>query len=179
MKFIFNNQHNENYIVKFHEVHLYYKKNNNKLQYLFVHPIFKYKKYIIDIDYYDFKKFIVNCSKNKNIIKLTKKIGSVKNEYIKLTEKIVSVKNINLRLNICQKLGELIFFNHHHKNVFDIKHIYTLFTIQNNDDNLINSLNCHVKYLIIMINNLLEIECNLIKDNNFDMLDFIYDYYLN
>ena len=29
MKFIFNNQHNEKYIVKFHEVHLYYKNNNN------------------------------------------------------------------------------------------------------------------------------------------------------
>ena len=31
-----------------------------------------------------------------------------------------------------------------------------------------------------MINNLLDIEHNIIRDNyKFDMLDFIYDYYLN
>ena len=60
MKFIFSNN-NQRYIVNFHEVHLYHK-NNNKLQYLFIHPIFKYKKYIIDIDYYDFKNFIIKCS---------------------------------------------------------------------------------------------------------------------
>ena len=175
MKFIFNSN-NQNYIVKFHEVHLYYKKNN-KLQYLFIHPIYKYKKYIIDINYYDFKNFIIKCSENECTIKLA---IDVKIEYKKLTEKIISCKNIDSRLNLCQKLGELIFFNYHHKDAFDVKNIYVLFTSIDNDDNFINSFNCQIRYLIIMINNLMDIEHNTIRDNyDFNMLDFIYDYYLN
>jgi hypothetical protein len=175
MKFIFNNN-NINYIIKFHEVHLYYK-NNNKLQYLFIHPIFKYKKYIIDIDFYEFRNFIIKCSENEYNIKLA---SDVKIEYKKLTEKLISCKDIELRLYLCQKLGELIFSNYHHKDVFDIKNIYVLFTSLNNEDTFINLFNCQIRYLIIMINNLLDIEQNIIRDNyKFDMLDFIYDYYLN
>jgi len=175
MKFIFSNN-NQRYIVNFHEVHLYHK-NNNKLQYLFIHPIFKYKKYIIDIDYYDFKNFIIKCSENEYKIKLN---IDVKIEYKKLTEQIISCKDIDLRLYLCQKLGELIFFNYHHKDVFDIKSIYVLFTSLDNDNIDINSFNCQIRYLIIMINNLLDIEHNIIRDNyKFDMLDFIYDYYIN
>jgi hypothetical protein len=175
MKFIFNNN-NQKYIVKFHEVHLYYKKNN-KLQYLFVHPIYKYKKYIIDIDYYDFKNFIIKCSVNEFTIKLA---SDVKIEYKNLTDKIISCKNIDSKLNLCQKLGELILFNYHHKDVFDIKNIYILFTSLNNDDILLNSFNCQIRYLIIMINNLLSIDKNMNRDNyEFNMLDFIYDYYLD
>jgi hypothetical protein len=174
MKFIFNNN-NQNYIVKFHEVHLYHK-NNNKLQYLFIHPIFKYKKYIIDIDFYDFKNFIIKCSENESIIKLA---SDVKIEYKKLTEKLISYKNINSRLISCQKLGELIFYNFHHKDVFEIKDIYSLFTSLDNEDTSINSFNCQIRYLIIMINNLLNIEQNTIRNYEFNMLDFIYDYYLN
>lgn len=175
MKFIFINN-NINYIIKFHEVHLYSKKNN-KFQYLFIHPIYKYKKYIIDIDYYDFKNFIIMCSKNEYIIKLA---IDVKIEYKKLTDKIISCKDIDSRLILCQQLGELIFFNYHHKDVFDIKNIYVLFTSQNNDNNLLNLFNCQIRYLIIMINNLLDIEFNIIRDNyDFNILDFIYDYYLN
>jgi hypothetical protein len=50
MKFIFSNN-KQNYIVKFHEVHLYCK-NNNKLQYLFIHPIYKYKKKVFMVLFY-------------------------------------------------------------------------------------------------------------------------------
>jgi hypothetical protein len=174
MKFIFSN-YNQNYIVKFHEVHLYHK-NNNKLQYLFIHPIFKYKKYIIDINFYEFKNFIIKCSENESTIKLA---SDVKIEYKKLTEKLISCKDIESRLYLCQKLGELIFSNYHHKDVFDIKNIYILFTSLNNEDTFINLFNCQIRYLIIMINNLLDIQQNTIRNYEFDMLDFIYDYYLN
>jgi hypothetical protein len=173
MKFIFNNN-NINYIVKFHEVHLYYK-NNNKLQYLFIHPIYKYKKYIIDIDYYDFKNFIIKCLENQ-YIKLS---NDIKNEFIKLTEKIIMNKNINLKINLCQKLGELILNNYNSKDVFNIKDIYVLFTSLNNENKLINSFNSKIRYLIIIINNLLDIEQNIIRNNEFNILDFIYDYYTN
>jgi hypothetical protein len=173
MKFIFNSN-NINYIVKFHEVHLYYK-NNNKLQYLFIHPIYKYKKYIIDIDYYDFKNFIIKCLENQYI----KFSNDIKNEYIKLTEKIIMNKNIDLKINLCQKLGELILNNYNSKDIFDIKDIYVLFTSLNNENKLINSFNSKIRYLIIIINNLLDIEQNFIRNNEFNILDFIYDYYTN
>ncbi len=173
MRIIFENN-NEHFSVNFHQVHLYLK--NNKLQYLFVHPIYQYKKYIIDINYNDFKKFIIKCSENKKIIN---SISEIKSEYDKILNDIISCNNINLKLNFCQKLGELILFNYDNKDVFNIKNIYCLFTVQNNQDNLINSFNCYIRYLIIMINNLNNVEYYFVKNIDFDMIDFIYDYYLD
>ena len=216
MKFIYNNINDEKYIIKFHDVHLYLQKNK-KLQYLFTNNIHIYKKYIIDINYYDFQDFVKECielqytsvveTKNnfefqytsvvetKNSFKLQCAVKTeTKNNFelqcIQLVEKLVTTSNIDFKLYCCKKLGSLILLNYIHKDFKGLKPLHKLFTFFVSESDIkINSLNSQIRYLIIILNNLIEVSKHKIKikkiinnqslyDQN-SILDFIYDYYEN
>ena len=226
MKFIYNNINDEKYIIKFHDVHLYLQKNK-KLQYLFTNNIHIYKKYIIDINYYDFQDFVKECielqcavetknnfefqytsvvetknsfelqcavkTETKNNFELQCAVETKNNfelQCVQLVEKLVTTSNIDFKLYCCKKLGSLILLNYIHKDFKGLKPLHKLFTFFVSESDIkINSLNSQIRYLIIILNNLIEVSKHKIKikkiinnqslyDQN-SILDFIYDYYEN
>ncbi len=190
MKFVYDDINGEKYIINFHDLHLYLQKNK-KLQYLFTNSIHIYKKYILDIDYYDFKNFINSCLENKSIVESR---NSFELQCVQLIEKLLTSSsiyvNINFKLYCCQKLGSLILYNCSYKDFQGLKKIHSLFTsITSEPDVKINSLNSQIRYLVIILNNFIGISIikHKIKEqytskkiqNQINMLDFIYDYYEN
>ncbi len=179
MKFIYDNINNKKYILKFHDVHLYLHKNH-KLQYLFTNPVHVYKKYILDIDYYEFKQFVQDC------IELDSSVASKDQfelECIHMLEKLSTEIDVNFKLYCCMKLGSLILSNFSYKNFIYLKKINNHFNC-----NLSGLLNSQIRYLIIILNNLIEINTSNIKQpkklktnvlQEINFMDFIYDYYQN
>lgn len=178
MKFIYDNINNQKYIVKFHDVHLYLQKNH-KLQYLFTNQVHVYKKYILDIDYNEFKQFVQNCIELDSLVATRDQFEL---ECVHILEKLSTETDVNFKLYCCMKLGSLILSNFSYKNFTYLKKINNHFNC-----NLSGLLNSQIRYLIIILNNLIDInisnikqkklKTNIIQEINF--MDFIYDYYQN
>ena len=168
------------YIIKFHELNLYLEKDGS-MKYLFDIRKNNYpKKYLLDIDLNDFKSFIKEC--------LTYGINKVSqydydSTIIQLFNKYEMTQDLNLKLLINKKIGNLILSNSKFKNFYYLKSLEKFFYNNNITESLIyNKQHSQIKYLIIIINNFISLKKsnkNYNDKNTFDILDFIYDYYVN
>lgn len=158
-----------NHIVKFSPIYIDLIKNKNKFTYLFILNYYKIcRNYLIDINMDDFTNFLNLCLETPIMSKSTRinfelDIISLVNKYINATDTIT-------RKVACIVIGRLLLSNIKYKNFSYLKKLELYFYEEN-----------EIKYLIIMINNL--IECTKydiaikpsIKDIN--MIDFVFDYY--
>ena len=198
MKMIFNNIKSFDYIVEFHDIHLYYDDlDDTEIEYLFC--INKKlsgvnKKYLLPINNNHFKQFIRDCIEFEFEIKSK---FDFETEVIQLIEKYSNInKQIINYLNI--KLGSLILSNLKYKNFAYLKKIEKYFIPEYaniTDTNCSKNNNLQIQYLIIMINNLINVSTNPtinlnyqidknllfqnIKTDQYDHLDFIFDYFTN
>jgi hypothetical protein len=173
--------------VVLHDVHLYMESKQMKYLFNISGPCY-YKKYLLDINYLDFKEFIKECldygpnplNQNDFEMSIIQIIKKYPNQEI----------NSNLRLFLNKKLGNLILFNSQFKNFYYLKKLEKFFSIYSNfqTDNMQIKQNSQIKYLLILINNIVELKSNNIRIKSSvgkpslhepNWLDFIYDYYLN
>ena len=134
----------------------------------------------MDIDYWDFENFIKECLEmgseliNKNDWEVS---------VIQIIEKYDSTQNPSLKMYLNKKLGNLILFNPQYKN-FDYLRKLEKFFYSYSQPNSYFKQNSQIKYLLILVNNLVEIKTSPIKIKRqkpqpVDLMDFIFDYYLN
>ena len=172
--------------VVLHDVHLYMEPT--QMKYLFdITGHDNNKKYLIGINYEDFKDFIKECLEyGPNLLNLNDFEISI----IQIIEKYSSIDlNSNLRLFLIKKLGNLILFNSQYKNFNYLKNLDKYFTSYSDfpTDNTNFKQSLQIKYLLILINNMIELKSNKIKIEHLvfhqqepiHFLDFIYDFYLN
>lgn len=181
------------WVIELHDVHLYMESTKSlegkQMKYLFnlSGPYFS-KKYLIDINFEEFKEFIKECLEYGH---------NSLNQYdfeisiIQILEKYSSLEtNSNLRLFLNKKIGNLLLFNSQFKKFNYLKKLEKYFFSYSDfqTDNIYIKQNSQIKYLLILINNLVELKSNVIKIKSpiykpilheSDKLDFIYDYYLN
>jgi predicted YcjX-like family ATPase len=175
-----------NFILSFNDVNIIHNGINN-LKYLFnVKMKFITKKMLLDVDKKAFIKFIEECL-GYGIDGLN--VDDFETKIIQLVSKYKNNKNIGFRLLLNKKIGNLILSNIKHTNSDYLSKslINTrLCEIVNDllDDDLDNLHFNQIKYIIIMINNLMEIteistNIDTYKNSKFNILDVIYDYYLD
>lgn len=187
------------YIVEFHDVHLYYDNDNDeKMEYLFCinknSPNILNKKYLMPIQTQQFVQFVKDCLEYPEE-KLSKNDFEI--NIIQLIEKYNQNYSIDVMNLINVKIGSLLLNHIQYKNFDYLKKIEKQFGSQYKFSKTIDSqfFNSQICYLIIMINNLLSIKktqiinpnykikkskkINMkeIKTDNFDYLDFIFDYW--
>ena len=207
MKMQFDNLKSFEYTVEFHDVHLYYNDNDNdndnyndtdeKMEYLFClnngSASILHKKYLMPINTKQFIQFIKDCleypeenlSKSDFEIAVIQLIGKYNNNSL----------DILYLVNI--KLGSLILSHIKFKDFDYLKKVEKQFgshsKLANTAD--IQYFNSQICYLIIILNNLISVkkiqknnhyyqikksqlvQMKQIKTDNFDYLDFIFDYW--
>jgi hypothetical protein len=202
MKMQFDNIKSFEYTVEFHDLHLYYNDDDNeKMEYLFCLnnqvPNILNKKILMPINTKHFVQFIKDCleypvenlSKHDFEINIIQLIDKYNNNF--------SFDILNL-INI--KLGNLILSHIKFKNFAYLKNLHKQFGSQNKLANIkdIQFFNSQICYLIILLNNLISVkkqqknnqnyrikksqviqlnQINQLKTENFDYLDFIFDYW--
>ncbi len=198
----FDNIKSFEYTVEFHDLHLYYNDDDNeKMEYLFCLnnqvPNILNKKILMPINTKHFVQFIKDCleypvenlSKHDFEINIIQLIDKYNNNF--------SFDILNL-INI--KLGNLILSHIKFKNFAYLKNLHKQFGSQNKLANIkdIQFFNSQICYLIILLNNLISVkkqqknnqnyrikksqviqlnQINQLKTENFDYLDFIFDYW--
>lgn len=199
MKMQFDNIKSFEYTVEFHDVHLYYNNDDDDtMEYLFCFhkesPKILNKKYLMPIDTKLFVQFVKDCleypvenlSKNDFEINIIQLMDKYNNNY--------SLDILNL-INI--KLGNLILTHIKFKNFDYLRKLEKQFGSQQKLANTadVQCFNSQICYLIILLNNLISVEkkqknnhnykikksqliqMNQMKTENFDYLDFIFDYW--
>jgi hypothetical protein len=157
------------YNIEFHNINICDNKYDN-IKYLFVISTNNLiKRFISEINLMDFKEFIKECIYHNNINNITKQKFDIL--FIDMLNEYKNVYHINMKICLLKKIGNLILFNHKYITYDNIKK-FNIFIYKTS---LENKLYTQIKYLFIMINNLINIK---IKYNNINILDFIYDYYL-
>ncbi len=195
MKMQFANINSCEYIVEFHDVHLYYNNDDDEqMEYLFSIGNTFTKKYLLPINTKNFIQFVANCLKYPGE-KLSKDEFEI--NVIQLVNKYNQNYTCDVMNLINTKLGSLILHNIQYKNFAYLKSIEKQFGFGNKFLKTIDSqfFNSQICYLLIMINNLLslnkiplvnknykikktnETSITQIKTENFDYLDFIFDYW--
>lgn len=163
-------------------LHTIYFSNNSK--YLFTIPGTIYsRKFLLNINIDEFNDFIRDCLE----------IGPNKicqNDFesiiIQLFDKYNESSNYKFKIYIYKKIGNLLIFNLIHKYFYyleDNLHIQFINTLTKDMHLVYHS---YVKYLLILYNNLfdmnittLDIDNNNNNINDFNKLDYLFDYYLN
>jgi hypothetical protein len=170
------------YSIILHDVHLYLEPKK-QMKYLFCLNTQHYpKKYLLDINYNLFENFIKECLEIGNET-LNREDWEI--NIIQTLEKYQYVQNDNLKIFLNKKLGNLILNNFQHKNFAYLRKIEKYFVCYSDYDynSLQYKLNSQIKYLIILINNLVEIKTSTVRIKKthepINFLDFIFDYYLN
>jgi hypothetical protein len=156
-------------------------KLNNVFTYIVTKYSFEYlfilkesqitKSIIIKIDLNDFKEFIKSC-----LITNPNKESRINFELdiITLISKYCHSDAITRKI-ICIMIGRLLLYNINYRNFYYLRKLELFF----HED-------LEIKYLIILVNNLLECKSNLqlklpqnnnISFKNINILDFVFDYY--
>ncbi len=197
MKMQFANIKSCEYIVEFHDVHLYYNDDyDEQMEYLFCFnnnsPHILNKKYLMPINTKQFVQFVKDCLEypieqldkehwELNVIQLVGKYSE------QLPSEVMHMINI--------KLGSLILSQPTYKSFPYLKKIEKQFTasykLMSNEDT--ESFSSQICWLLIMINNLVSVskigktkshykskkpnEITNGQTGNFDLLDFIFDYW--
>jgi len=197
MKMQFANIKSFEYVVEFHDVHLYYNNDNDEqMEYLLClnkdSPHILHKKYLMPIITKDFTQFVKDCLEYP-----TESMGKAEWEIniIQLIDKYNENLSTDILKFINVKLGSLILGNIKYKNFSYLKKVEkqltTPYKFPTIDDN--QNFTSQICWLMIMINNLLSVtknklvdlnyqtkstqEINEIKTQNFDYLDWIFDYW--
>jgi hypothetical protein len=160
-----------NLIVLLHNLHLYNKKKISKFGYLFSTP----KKYLIDLDFNEFKNFIDACLHSKYNDTVDTLIVT-EGEIIQLIESYDFISNAKFKIEIIKKIGNYILTK---PKIKRFKYLHKLVKYYNYD--IGTEQNIYIKFLIILINNFIslqEIKLNNINSDNINILDFIFDYYI-
>ena len=205
MKMQFDNLKSFEYTVEFHDVHLYYSDNDSdndnydeKMEYLFclsnglANGI--NKKYLMPIDTKQFYQFVKDCLEypEENLSKSDFEIA-----VIQLIGKYNNNNSLDILNLVNIKLGNLILSHIKFKDFDYLKKVEKQFgshsKLANTAD--VQYFNSQICYLIIILNNLISVKKILknnhyyqikksqlvqmkqIKTDNFDYLDFIFDYW--
>lgn len=186
---IFNNINNKKIIVKFHELYLY--DENYPIKYLFFVPSQSItKKYLLEINYDDFHKFIQDCFDLGFPKKYSK--FDFESKIIQLIESYKIYTDNESQIIINKKIGNLLL-NHLSFIKFDyLKNLYKYFnSVHYIDQNKEHIKHSQIRYLIIMFTNLLDLiiyesdnkfnksKPSIYKSEPINDLDFIFDYYLD
>lgn len=195
MKMQFANINSCEYIVEFHDVHLYYNNDNDEqMEYLFSIGNTFTKKYLLPVNTKNFVQFVANCLEYP-VQKLSKDEFEI--NVIQLVDKYNQNYTCDVMNLINTKLGSLILHHIQYKNFTYLKSIEKQFGLGNKFSKTIDSqfFNSQICYLLIMINNLVSLNkiplanknykikktkensITQIKTENFDYLDFIFDYW--
>jgi len=187
MKITFNT-FSKNFTVKFHDLHLY--NDDGYYQYLFFIPGFSIqKKYLLDFDFNEFKNFIKECMEIKYPNSFSK--FDFETQIIQLIESYKIFPNFSNQIMINKKIGNLLLNNIDFIKFDYLKNLYKNFNSIAHTNVLSEEYikNSQYKYLIIIMNNLVEVKSsNIYFENNqhssldllkINYLDFIYDYYLD
>lgn len=143
--------------------------SKNMFEYLFIIKETQItKSYIVKIDKNDFIEFIKSCLNSK-----PKKESRTNFELdiITLITKYCHSEGITRKV-ICIMIGRLLLYNINYRNFYYLRKLELFF----HED-------LEIKYLLILVNNLLECTLNLPLNNtkpsfkNINILDFVYDYY--
>jgi hypothetical protein len=141
----------------------------NDFSYLFILKQTQITKcYIMKIDKNDFIEFIKSClySKPNKETRINFEL-----DIITLISKYTQSDGITRKV-ICIMIGRLLLYNINYRNFYYLGKLELFF----HED-------LEIKYLIILVNNLLECTLNLPQNNtkpsfkNINILDFVYDYY--
>ena len=152
-----------NLVIVLHNLHLYNKKKISKFGYLFSTP----KRYLIDLDFLKFKKFIEDCL--DHIYN-----SDDQEEIIHLIEKYNYTTDDLFKIEIIRRIGYYILTN---PKIKHFKYLQKIIKYYNND--IGTEQNMYIKFLIILINNLLSIQqINQVFSNPLNILDIVFDYYL-
>jgi len=187
------------YIVEFHDIHLYYNKDDDeKMEYLFSlnqdMPGLLNKKYLLPIDTKSFGQFVAECLEYP-AEKLSEDEFQI--NIIQLVDKYNENYTLDVTNLINKKIGSLLLNHVQYKNFPYFKKIEKQFGIQNKFAKIVDSIvfNSQICYLLIMINNLLSLtkkpiinlkykikkikqpDINQIQTDTFNYLDFIFDYW--
>jgi hypothetical protein len=199
MKMQFDDIKSFEYTVEFHDVHLYYNNDDDEqIEYLFClnkgAPSILNKKILMPIDTKQFVQFVKDCLEYpvENLSKSDFEIN-----IIQLIDKFNNNYNLDILNLINIKLGSLILSHIKFKNFDYLKKVEKQFGSQNKLANTadVQCFNSQICYLIIILNNLVNVnkiqknnhnyqikksqltQINQIKIENFDYLDFIFDYW--
>jgi hypothetical protein len=162
----------KSYMVKFHEFRIYLKKT--QMKYLFM--LHNFKKYLLEINYDDFKNFIKECLiLNAGI----KELNDFELEIIQLIHRYGNTNDLNFKILLAKKIGSLMLYNADHLNFSYLKNLENYFNNYSKDLDPIATLNNYIRYLIIISNNLLVVKELELSDEpeKVDILDFVFDYY--
>lgn len=184
MKLVLENDLIE-YNIELLDLRIYLEKN--EMTYLFyIESKFFYKKYLVPIDLEDFKKFILDCLKLGNCEMTLSEFEFLS---IQIIEKYSTITDYNLISFFNKKLGNLILFNYKYRHFHYLKNLQKYFGNFNLKENPRNNL--QIKYLLILINNMIGLDVfdkkpknktnNLLADsfNPNNLIDFIYDFFLD
>ncbi len=202
MKMQFANINSCEYIVEFHDVHLYYNnEDDEQMEYLFnfnkTSSNAINKKYLLPINTKSFVQFVANCLEYPGE-KLSKSDFEI--SIIQLIDKYNQNYNCDVMNLVNTKIGSLILHHIQYKDFVNLKSIEKQFGFGNKFSKTVDSqfFNSQICYLLIMINNLLSLNkkplvnfvnknykikktketcITDIKTENFDYLDFIFDYW--
>lgn len=200
MKMIFGNIKSFDYIIEFHDIHLYYEdENDEEIEYLFcINKNLSHllgKKYLLPINNTHFKNFIRDCLEYNSTIKNKSDFDI---EVIQIVEKYSHKYNPEIIKLLNIKLGSLILSNFKYKNLEYLKNLEKYFVPKYNfsSSDIVDNqtYNSQIHFLIIIINNLISIsknrtinlnyqiksnQCHNINTSQFNYLDFIFDYFTN
>ena len=195
----FDNIKSFEYTVEFHDVHLYYNNDDDeKMEYLFClnkgAPNILNKKILMPIDTKQFVQFIKDCLEYpvENLTKTDFEIN-----IIQLIDKYNSNYSLDILNLVNIKLGSLLLSHIKFKNLSYLKKVEKQFGSQSKLANTadVQCFNSQICYLIIMLNNLVSVgkiqknnhnyqikksqlvQMNQLNTENFDYLDFIFDYW--
>jgi hypothetical protein len=197
MKWEFNNINLYNWIVEFHDVHLYYTNDYDEtIEYLFSigHGLPKIlnKKYLVIINANSFRNFIGKCLEMP-MEPVDKSQFEI--QVIQIIEKYSHKNSWEYFYWLNLKLGNLILSNVKYKNLPNLKHIEKQFALNYKFSTVEENVqfDSQIQFLIIMINNLTKTtkkpivnfqhkisgKKNLeeITESDFNYLDFVFDYW--
>lgn len=195
MKMQFANINSFEHIVEFHDVHLYYTNDNDEfMEYLFSIGNTFTKKYLLPINTKSFVQFVSDC-----LTYPTEKLSKDEFEIsiIQLIDKYNQSYTLDVMNLINVKIGSLLLNHIQYKNFTYLKSIEKQFGvshkfIKTDETKFFNSQIC---YILIIINNLIGIkktpiinynykiskskavDIKHIFTDNFNYLDFIFDYW--
>ena len=199
MKMQFDDIKSFGYTIEFHDVHLYYNNDDDEeMEYLFClnkgAPNILNKKILMPIDTKQFVQFVKDCLEypSENLSKSDFEIN-----VIQLIDKYNNNYSLDILNLINIKLGSLLLSHIKFKNFDYIKKVEKQFGSQNKLANTadVQYFNSQICFLIIILNNLVSVnkiqktnnnykikksqltQINQIKTENFDYLDFIFDYW--